>query len=425
MADNLYFVGSDPFITDVADDGSGIDTMQADSVHDTYGFIDLAYEGDDTVAYGRAPTRAGIDSGWTRVTNGPIENAIGDPDAPNYLYGNVVANVLTGGGLTDTLDGRAGNDTLYGRGGADVLYGGADQDVLYGEAGSDFLDGGLGNDQLFGGDNDDTIVYDAADTFSNVTGGAGYDTLLIKTSGAAPTHLALAAQGFEQANVEYTDVGGAPWTTITLYYTGSWQLFARTTVNDNATRVTNVFDYDSSKPWSSYDQNYNSGGQLVWSRTFADGGSYETQYYDTTGQPWSSYIDYSSAAGVLQSRRTIFDNGRFETQYFDTAGQPWSSYIDYSNGSGQIEARRSILDNGRTETTYFDTASANSWSSYADFATSAGVVDARRTIYDDASYSSTYFDVGGVNPWAQYTDWFNAAGGFRFRSGVYDDGMVF
>ncbi len=339
---------------------------------------------------------------------------------------DAVGDTIMGVASSEYMYGNAGNDTLQGLGGDDFLYGGADTDVLQGGDGADTLDGGSGADAMSGGNGDDRVIYDSADDFANVQGGAGYDFLLVNDATSVPTHLTLAANGFEQANVEFIDHGSESWSKITIYANGSWATLARTILYDDNTRLSNFYDYNSTQTWSSYDQSYNASNQLVHTRTFYDAGGYETQFYDLGGQSWSSYLDYSNASNQLLSRRTFLDNGRYETIYFDYNNtQSYSQYIDFSNTSGQVDARRAILDTGRYETTYLDVANTQSWSEYTDYSTATGVIDARRVVYDNHYYTYTYYDVQGTQPWAYYTDSFDPLGNFLGRSGQNDDGSFF
>ena len=108
------------------------------------------------------------------------------------MYGGDGNDTLNGGLATgnDTLNGDAGNDVLNGEFGDDILDGGTGNDRLLGSFGVDSLSGGDGDDFLdgdiagisdadtmSGGNGDDTFVFDLAD--ASVSGGAGFDTLLI------------------------------------------------------------------------------------------------------------------------------------------------------------------------------------------------------------------------------------------------------
>jgi len=87
-------------------------------------------------------------------------------------------NTLTGNDLYgDMLFGLGGDDTLDGLGKDDKLFGGDGADSLAGGAGNDFIDGGADSDTIVGGAGNDQIIYDSADTWANISGGDGNDTL--------------------------------------------------------------------------------------------------------------------------------------------------------------------------------------------------------------------------------------------------------
>ena len=145
-----------------------------------------------TVSLGIADFQATGGEGSDRLRN--IENLRGS-DFADRLTGDGSANVLTGGNGGDVLNagggadqafGGNGSDRLNGSGGNDQLNGGSGNDVANGGSGNDTLIGGTGNDRLNGGNGNDTASYaDAfaavqvslATTASQVTGGAGRDTL--------------------------------------------------------------------------------------------------------------------------------------------------------------------------------------------------------------------------------------------------------
>ncbi len=98
------------------------------------------------------------------------------------------------------LAGGAGNDTLVGAAGEDQLQGDEGDDVLTGNAGDDLLSGGAGIDTLNGGEGDDILFVDAADfsgSVQRVTGGAGFDMLVVE--GTEGVYADLSAAGAEAA----------------------------------------------------------------------------------------------------------------------------------------------------------------------------------------------------------------------------------
>ena len=126
-----------------------------------------------------------------------IENLTGG-SGNDTLTGNVGNNVLNGGGGTDTAS-YAGitsavtvslaitGSQVTGGAGSDTLLnienltGGSGNDILTGNAGNNVIDGGAGNDTVIGGAGDDTLI-----------GGDGIDTAsYVGTAGAVTVSLAI------------------------------------------------------------------------------------------------------------------------------------------------------------------------------------------------------------------------------------------
>ena len=162
------------------------------------------------------------------------------------------ADVLYGYHLNDdTLDGLDGDDRLFGLSG---------DDNISGSDGNDYLDGGLGSDTLNGGIGDDTIVYDAADTYANVQGGAGFDTLWFE---AVRVSVDLLANGFEQAALHIVDTASELFDEIVEYYNTSEELKSRETRFDDGTSQITTFDLDDSFNWQQRDQFFDANGVLT------------------------------------------------------------------------------------------------------------------------------------------------------------------
>ena len=81
------------------------------------------------------------------------------------------------------------NVVISGSAGSDTLTGGSGDDVLYGLGGNDTLRGGAGVDQLYGGAGDDLIFADVNDT---VSGGDGYDRVVLTSTGTGGVILSAA-----------------------------------------------------------------------------------------------------------------------------------------------------------------------------------------------------------------------------------------
>ncbi|HEV2044765.1 MAG TPA: hypothetical protein VGR05_08815, partial [Sphingomicrobium sp.] len=109
----------------------------------------------------------------TGTINGIIDLGWND----DIYQGGGGVDLAAGGSGNDNMEGGGGNDQLMGGGGNDVLVGGSGNDGLFGEwgndrivtAGGDYVDGGEGNDRIELGDY----------TFESVSGGDGFDTLVL------------------------------------------------------------------------------------------------------------------------------------------------------------------------------------------------------------------------------------------------------
>ncbi|MGX1789562.1 calcium-binding protein [Bosea sp. NPDC055332] len=387
MADDIYGANSNPIFYEYVDDGTGTDTLIARGTHGAPATIDLAYGGDNTVAFGRAPTPIGADSGYTIVRNGPVENAIGDPNARNTISGNNVANTLTGGNFDDLISGRDGNDTLFGLNGNDRLFGDAGDDILNGGAGNDYLDGGAGTDIVSGGDGDDTIIWQGWGRFSSnpgdsYNGGNGFDRLIIQ---AVDTEVGVRQFDLSDNGFELAEVRGGSYTD---YYVDGWVLYAQN-IYDSQSRLSEslIYDYAGTNSWSSYRQKFTSNGVTEWQVTYNDDGTRTTQVFDAaSSQSWYSYTDYHNSSGTLAARQVLNDNGSYESTYFDTTGQSWSRYTDFHANGGNLIARQALFDDGSYQNTYFDADNANAWQQYTDYYDAAGTYVGRTGIYDDGTY---------------------------------------
>ena len=222
-------------------DGDGTDTIDLSgwSLSSTLSLVAGSYSSTN-----------GLDYNLAIAYDVDIENAIGG-SGYDILTGNDLDNILTGNGGNDSLFGNRGNDTLYGGQGADTLDGGE---------GNDWLDGGGNSDIINGGADNDTIVFDAADNFTNLNGGDGWDTLFFYDNWQ---DFDLAAQSFEQSQVQISDTGSETWATITDTYDLNDNLIERLTVNDDGTSSLTVYDFYNVENWSDWTRNYDGNGALL------------------------------------------------------------------------------------------------------------------------------------------------------------------
>ncbi|HEY8564908.1 MAG TPA: calcium-binding protein [Beijerinckiaceae bacterium] len=164
----------------------------------------------DTIEIGSLPQVDPLARYGTAGADVMVAASGGTFSEPSRTYAGGGDDVVLGTGGVDHIWGGTGDDEIYGGGGDDKLYGGTGDDVINGGAGFDWieggdghdvlssgsgfvhLDGGAGNDilhgstddisGLFGGDGHDTFYLkatDPAEGMSFVTGGAGWDVLVL------------------------------------------------------------------------------------------------------------------------------------------------------------------------------------------------------------------------------------------------------
>lgn len=109
---------------------------------------------------------------------------------PNVLFADGSQTNLTlviDPTTTYSVTGGKGNDQLSikesGSASKAILNGGEGNDLLVGASGDDVLVGGAGRDSLSGGAGDDMLTIDRDDPLGNVSGGSGFDTLIIEGLG--------------------------------------------------------------------------------------------------------------------------------------------------------------------------------------------------------------------------------------------------
>lgn len=132
-----------------------------------------------------------------QILMGDAQRGVGIVD--DHLATGAGDDVVQGLSGSDTISGGAGGDRLYGdraegvgSDAGDLVQGDGGNDTLYGGGGDDTLDGGDGADRIYGGDGNDVVYFEPGIDF--VSGGAGFDTLILQHSGqsAATRGLALA-----------------------------------------------------------------------------------------------------------------------------------------------------------------------------------------------------------------------------------------
>jgi serralysin len=203
---------------DTLNGGTGADTLNGGADDDTLiggGGNDTVNGGDgtDTAVFsgnrsaytvtvsGGVTTVAGPD-GSDSVTNverlqfaDMVTNAAGEP-VGGPINGTSDADTLNGTAGADTINGLGGNDVINGLDGADVIDGGDGNDAIAAGTGNDTVQGGAGNDiisgdggsdVLNGNDGDDAFLFAVGEPggSTQVFGGAGTDTLILRGGGAS------------------------------------------------------------------------------------------------------------------------------------------------------------------------------------------------------------------------------------------------
>ncbi|MCA0319492.1 MAG: M10 family metallopeptidase C-terminal domain-containing protein [Proteobacteria bacterium] len=385
--------------------------------------------GVDTYDFSNYTTNLSIDltpGGWSTLSQTQIAYLGGG----NYARANVFNALQYNGDVRSLIEnaiGGSGNDTITGNAANNVLTGNGGNDMLLGGGGDDYLDGGRGVDQLFGGEGSDTIVFDASDNLTNVLGGAGADTLLVRlagtNAGSAPTYFSLTGHGFETATVETTDSGGSLFSLITETYNAGWQLVSRITDMDDGRDIIETWDPTNANAWTYSSETRNSSGATTnYNVNFDDGTRYE-RVFDQSGLDWTDYIDYYNSLNKIYNRTTKYDDGSSYSTFYDMQSQDWLQYTDYFNTSGVFYNRTAYFDDGSGYSTFYD-VTGQSWTDYTDNRNPAGLLFNRTAHYDDGSGYATFYDVGGQS-WLDYTDRFNTSWQLTTRTARYDDGRSY
>lgn len=205
-ANDIVFIdgqgGNDTLIGGANMDWFGFDDFFGPSGHDVidggagFDMLDLFDSGPLTVDF-RAGTVTG--DGTASVVFSSVEWAVTGGFA-DVLFANDAGVRMGGGGGNDTLVGGEGNDELMGEDGfRDHDTGETGDDQILGNGGNDTLIGGRGNDTMNGGTGSDEIrPFDGMESDSgpasygqdSIDGGAGTDTLFLRTETAVVLDLA-------------------------------------------------------------------------------------------------------------------------------------------------------------------------------------------------------------------------------------------
>lgn len=163
--------------------------------------------GNDSLYGGRGDDLLAGHDGNDKLYGGPGDDILRGGNGADSLYGGPGRDELTGDDGDDYLQGDAGDDWIYAGLGNDTVVGGAGNDYFEGNDGNDKMDGGNGNDSIYAGVGTDQIVGGAGDDYLDggndldedllscsagndsaaisardiALGGAGYDTLIVRT----------------------------------------------------------------------------------------------------------------------------------------------------------------------------------------------------------------------------------------------------
>jgi Ca2+-binding RTX toxin-like protein len=125
--------------------------------------------------------------------NGTIGNDV--------LTGTGDADVIEGLGGSDTIRAGAGNDTLRGGDEYDLLYGDDGDDLLEGGAGGDVMVGGAGQDRLYGGEGNDFMDSQSDTGSDQLYGEGGDDGIYLSRFSLATEDMVTAFGGDGQDNI--------------------------------------------------------------------------------------------------------------------------------------------------------------------------------------------------------------------------------
>lgn len=266
-----------------------------------------------------------------------FSNVIGRVGNLNIAVGVTIENAIGG----------SGSDEIQGNSAGNWLRGNAGTDRLYGNDGDDTLDGGLDADVLVGGAGNDRIVYDSADDPAAVSGGAGFDYLLIFDQ-EAPRNYNLVAGGFDAAERTVSDPGSNSWSSKFESFTATWAVRQQIIYNDDASR--NVIDFDfantslTSFVWNTYD-----ASDRLWSvdthfdagsRTFVDIDVLDSKVWSQT---WFAYDNLGRLDNVDivqdDGSHTFIDHDQKNSQAWT---QAWFTY----DSQGRLDTQDVINDDG-------------------------------------------------------------------------------
>jgi VCBS repeat-containing protein len=142
-------------------------------------------EGDDSLTGTIGDDTINALGGVDFVNAGAGADTINGGDGTDFLSGEADNDVVNGGNDDDSVFGGDGDDQLSGESGDDSLFGESGEDSLLGGAGNDNIDGGADDDSLTGGDGDDYLSdFEGA---NSLDGGIGDDKITAGSTDGAQT----------------------------------------------------------------------------------------------------------------------------------------------------------------------------------------------------------------------------------------------
>jgi hypothetical protein len=302
------------------------------------------------------------------------------------------------------ITGTASSETLTGTTIAEIINGLAGDDIIRGNGGGDIIDGGDGND---------TIYFFATDNWAAgaVKGGLGADLLCIVGGTGNPASVALAANGFENAEWQQTDTTGQTWDHSTSRYDTNWNLLSLTIWNDNGTSNAYTYDVGNTSIAANVRYDYSSSSQLTQVVIAYDPGNTAYIWYDMNNvNSWSTVrLDYDQSGGLTDTTYTNDDGGAVHT-YFDFFGAVWNSQRDEYNTAGQLTQIVVSNDDGSSNVFQFDFDQSSIAANIRfDYNPSSQLTKFVIT-YDAGNIAYTMLDPNNLNNWSSYRLDYDAAG---------------
>lgn len=382
--------------------------------------------------------------------------------------GSQLNDVLLGTSQSDSLDGGAGDDWLVGGAGNDTYYvdslsdqvteksgegtdtvissvtyslsanvehlifsGGASVDgfgnlsanTIIGNAGDNALDGGLGSDTLDGGDGNDRIVYDAADNPANVSGGNGFDTLVVN-GGAAPTSFGLLGHGFEAAERHTPDTSNQAWSEIIDIYNTGWQVSDRFIYNDDHTSTYIDLDEAGNQAFTQVVNARDAQGLTLNQTISWDDGTNTAVTFDAlSNQAYTQVLNAQDTQGHTLNQQISWDDGTSTFVTYDAlSNQTYDHIINFQNAQGQTANQQIFWDDGTNTFVLFDADGSQAYTQILNAQDSQNRTLNQQVSWDDGTKTFVTFDYDNSQNYTQITNFVDTQGRLDNQLINYDDG---